>query len=91
MKKYLASLFFIGALLVQAAPYTFPTESLKPGSAGTPGQLDKEFQSLLGSGVQFIGKPDIRTAMIQTDGKILIGGTFRPQIFQLHHVRYRSF
>ena len=90
MKKYLASLFFIGALLVQAAPYTFPTESLKPGSAGTPGQLDKEFQSLLGSGVQFIGKPDIRTAMIQTDGKILIGGTFRIAARGLKYFNYTT-
>ena len=90
MKKYLASLFFIGALLVQAAPYTFPTESLKPGSAGTPGQLDKEFQSLLGSGVQFIGKPDIRTAMIQTDGKILIGGTFRIAASGLKYFNYTT-
>ena len=88
MKKYLASLFFIGALLAQAVPYTFPTESLKPGSAGTPGQLDKEFQSLLGSGVQFIGKPDIRTAMIQTDGKILIGGTFRISASGLNYADY---
>ena len=90
MKKYLASLFFIGSLLVQAAPYTFPTESLKPGSAGTPGQLDKEFQSLLGSGVQFIGKPDIRTAMIQTDGKILIGGTFRIAARGLKYFNYTT-
>ena len=88
MKKYLASLFFIGSLLVQAAPYTFPTESVKPGSAGTPGQLDKEFKSLLGSGVQFIGKPDIRTAMIQTDGKILIGGTFRISASGLNYADY---
>jgi len=88
VKKYLASLFFLGALLVQAAPYTFPTESSKPGSAGTPGQLDKEFKSLLGSGVKFIGKPDIRTAMIQTDGKILIGGTFRISASGLNYADY---
>ena len=75
------------ALLAQAAPYTFPTESIQPGSAGTPGQIDKEFKSL-GGGVQFIGKPDIRTAMVQTDGKILIGGTFRISASGINYAKY---
>jgi hypothetical protein len=79
--------------------YPFPTESMTRGSAGTPGFLDKEFQSFLGTfrtntessdpfagfeefdvnrySVAFEGTPDIRTAMVQADGKILIGGTFR--------------
>jgi len=58
----------------------FPTEAKKLGSAGTPGDLDKEFNSLLGGthSVRFLDNPpDMRTAMVQTDGKILIGGTFR--------------
>jgi hypothetical protein len=60
--------------------YPFPTEAKRAGSAGTPGDLDKEFTSLLGGShrVQFLdNSPDMRTAMVQTDGKILIGGTFR--------------
>ncbi len=60
--------------------YPFPTESRRPGSAGTPGFLDKDFSSFLGGthNVQFLDRQhDMRTAMVQTDGKILIGGTFR--------------
>ena len=94
-----------------AQVYPFPTESRKPGSAGTPGFLDGEFKSFLGTfklppptlpedpldpldpfedfsdlnqggnmTVKFLGdRPDLRTAMVQADGKILIGGTFRIQ------------
>ena len=92
MKFFLTSLFLIGAIIAQAAPYTFPTESGSPGSAGTPGHLDQEFKSLLGgnSSVKFIGKPDIRTAMVQTDGKILIGGTFRISASNVEYANYTT-
>jgi hypothetical protein len=52
----------------------FPTQPFTPGGAGTPGTLDKNFRPL---GASFIGNPDIRCAAVQTDGKIIIGGTFQ--------------
>jgi hypothetical protein len=94
----LVCLFLLVPASVSAQVYPFPTESSKPGGAGTPGFLDKDFKSFLGTFssrlpddplaglekydlnayvVSFIGRPDIRTAMVQADGKILIGGTFR--------------
>ena len=101
----------LSAPFAAAQVYPFPTESRKPGSAGTPGFLDGEFKSFLGTfklpppalpvdplnpldpfedftdfyqggnmTVKFLGdRPDLRTAMVQADGKILIGGTFRIQ------------
>jgi len=91
------SLFLPAALLAvfllnadaQSYFYPFPTEAKKLGSAGTPGDLDKEFSSLLGGthNVQFLDNPpDMRTAMVQTDGKILIGGTFRLRASNITYV-----
>jgi hypothetical protein len=104
----LTCLLLISLPVARAQSYPFPTESRKPGSAGTPGFLDREFKSFLGTfqltppalpqnpldpfqdfgnsnqggttTVKFLGdRPDLRTAMVQADGKILIGGTFRIQ------------
>lgn len=100
MKPFLVPLILLlAAHSALSQFYPFPTESKQRGSAGTPGSLDREFQSFLGTfrtnpdsddifagfeqfdldrySVTFEGQPDIRTAMVQTDGKILIGGTFR--------------
>lgn len=79
LPAFLLAMFVLNAD-AQFNTYPFPTEAKTLGSAGTPGDLDKEFSSLLGGthNVQFLDNPpDMRTAMVQTDGKILIGGTFR--------------
>lgn len=54
------------------------------GGSGTPGSLDPKFlnfqrfpENYEPLRAQFIGPHDIRTAVVQPDGKIVIGGSFR--------------
>jgi uncharacterized delta-60 repeat protein len=58
---------------------SFPTEGTLGGRLGSPGMVDRSFLGPLGGihRVVFEGGHDIRTAMVQADGKILVGGTFR--------------
>lgn len=55
------------------------------GGAGTPGAIDKSFKNFqksdtaitLGDEAHFVGAYDVRCAVVQPDGKIVIGGSFR--------------
>ena len=71
--SFLTALLLLLAVAGSSAQ-SFPTQPPVPGGAGTPGTLDTTFRPVGGS---FVGNPDIRCATVQTDGKIVIGGTFQ--------------
>ncbi len=85
MRKFPAILVILliltaGDSFSQTTPMSF--QPTRPGAAGTPGDLDKNFKSFLGgpNNVRFLGTPNLMSAAVYAAGegkKVLIGGSFR--------------